>query len=108
MSRSYKICYSTKAKNDLYEIYDYISQRLCALQNAKNTIAKIVKEVRSLSFMPARYALLDREPWKSLGLRKTKAGNFNIFYLIKERETTVFVTRVLFGGRDNQNIELAA
>lgn len=57
MTDSYKVGYSVDALDDLREIYSYIANELLVPETASAQLSRIRKEVRSLDFMPARYAL---------------------------------------------------
>ena len=61
MTDSYKVGYSVDALDDLREIYSYIANELLVPETATAQLGHIRKEVRSLDFMPARYALADWE-----------------------------------------------
>ena len=56
MTDSYKVGYSVDALDDLREIYSYIANELLVPETASAQLSRIRKEVRSLDFMPARYA----------------------------------------------------
>lgn len=62
MSDTYSVIYSPEAKDDLREIYSYIAFDLKAPDTAEGQVNRIRKEIRSLDFMPARYAIVDWEP----------------------------------------------
>ena len=70
MSDPYNVVYSPEALSDLKDIYAYIAQELMVPDTALNQVNRIRKEIRSLDFMPSRYALVDWEPWKSMGMHK--------------------------------------
>lgn len=57
MTDSYKVGYSVDALDDLREFYSYIANELLVPETATAQLSSIRKEVRSLDFMPARYAL---------------------------------------------------
>lgn len=48
----YKLEISPKAKNDLAEIKEYISDELCNPQAAKSLVSKIIKKIRMLPEHP--------------------------------------------------------
>ena len=54
----------------------------------------------SLDYMPKRYRLFDREPWRSRGLRIVSVDNYCILYIVNNDEITVTIMRVLYVGRD--------
>lgn len=63
MNGDYAVLYSPRAKDDLSEIYSYIASDLESPGNAKGQTNRIREEIRSLGFMPARYDIVDWEPW---------------------------------------------
>lgn len=104
MSDSYNVVYSPQALNDLKDIYAYIAQELFVPDTARNQVNRIRKEIRSLDFMPSRYALVDWEPWKSMGMHKVPVDNFVVFYTVDSDSMTVSVIRIVYGGRDIESI----
>lgn len=104
MSDPYNVVYSPEALSDLKDIYAYIAQELMAPDTALNQVNRIRKEIRSLDFMPSRYALVDWEPWKSMGMRKVPVDNFVVFYTVDSNSMTVVIIRIVYGGRDIESI----
>ncbi len=98
MTDQYSIQYSKDALDDLREIYSYIANELMVPETASGQISRIRKQIRSLDFMPGRYALVDWEPWHSMGMHQLPVDNFIVFYLVEE--DSVSVARVIYGGRD--------
>ena len=82
MTDSYKVGYSVDALDDLREIYSYIANELLVPETASAQLSRIRKEVRSLDFMPARYALVDWEPWHSMKMHQLPVDNFIVYYLV--------------------------
>lgn len=104
MTENYTVSYSGDALNDLREIYTYIANELLVPETAAGQVGRIRKEVRSLNFMPARYALVEWEPWHSMGMRQLPVNNFIVFYLVNDEVGTVTVVRIFYGGRDIEGI----
>ena len=100
MSKSFNVYYSQEALDDLKDIYSYIAFHLLEKETAKNLVARIRKEVKTLSSMPERYAAVDWEPWRSEGVRTLLVGNFIAYYRIEDQMNTVLVGRILYAGRD--------
>jgi toxin ParE1/3/4 len=96
----WKIIFAERAELDLREIYAYISEYLLEPETARNAIKNIINVIDGLSSFPNRHTLYDEEPWKSLGLRRSNAGNFAVFYCAYEAEKIVRIIRVIYGGRD--------
>ena len=104
MNDSYQVAYSPEALDDLKGIYAYIAQELLAPGTAKKQINRIREEIRSLSFMPSRYALVDWEPWKGIGMHKVSVDHFVIFYTVNSETMSVTIIRIVYGGRDIESI----
>ena len=58
----------------------------------------------SLDFMPARYTLVEWEPWHSMKMHQLPVDNFIVYYLVDDKERTVTVVRIFYGGRDIEGI----
>ena len=104
MTENYKVGYSEDALDDLREINAYIAHELLVQETAADQVGRIRKEVRSLDFMPARYALVEWEPWHSMRMHQFPVDNFIVYYLIDDEEMSVTVARVFYGGRDIEGI----
>ena len=96
----YQILYTESAKQDLKDIFRYISCDLVEPEIAAKLTQRIMKEIRSLDEMPMRYSLYDEEPWRSRGLRSFQVGNYLVFYIADEKAGNVKVVRIMYGGRD--------
>lgn len=79
MTDSYKVGYSVDALDDLREIYSYIANELLAPETATAQLGHIRKEVRSLDFMPARYALVD---WGALAFDENASASGRQLYCV--------------------------
>lgn len=104
MSDAYRVVYSPQARDDLKEIYTYIAVELQAPETAEGQVNRIRKEIWSLDFMPSRYAIVDWEPWRSMGMHRVPVDNFVIYYAVNTERCTVTVIRIFYGGRDVENI----
>ena len=54
--------------------------------------------------MPARHPIVDFEPWNSMNVHKFYIDNFIIYYIIDDFSLTVSILRIMYKGRDVQNI----
>lgn len=104
MTDSYKVGYSVDALDDLREIYAYIANELLVPETAVAQLGRIRREVRSLDFMPARYALVSWEPWHSMEMHQLTIDNFIAYYLVDDEKKVVTVVRIFYGGRDIEEI----
>ena len=53
-----------------------------------------------MDFMPARYALVEWEPWHSMKMHQLPVDNYIVYYLVDDKERAVTVARIFYGGRD--------
>ena len=104
MTENYKVGSSEDALNDLREIYAYIANELLVPETAAAQVGRIRKEVRSLDFMPARYALVEWDPWHSMKMHQLPVDNFIVYYLVDDEEMAVTVVRIFYGGQDIEGI----
>ena len=94
------VIYSARARQDLRNIYEYISYDLLVPETATRQTRRIMKEIRSLDEMPMRHRLYDDEPWHSQGVRFFPVDNYLVFYLPDETKNTVYIVRIIYSGRD--------
>lgn len=62
MNAAYSVIYSPEALDGLKEIYAYIAFTLLVPETTEGQVSRIRKEIRSLDFMPSRYARVEWEP----------------------------------------------
>lgn len=94
------VIYSARARQDLRNIYEYISYDLLVPETATRQTRRIMKEIRLLDEMPMRHRLYDDEPWHSQGVRFFPVDNYLVFYLPDETKNTVYIVRIIYSGRD--------
>lgn len=104
MSGSYQIQYSPQALEDIKDIYRYIAYELRAPGTAQKQVDRLRKAARSLDRMPARHAVVDWEPWRSMGMHKVPVGRFLIFYTVASEAKAVTIVRIVYGGRNLENL----
>jgi toxin ParE1/3/4 len=96
--------YARSAETDLDDIYRHIAESLSVPDIAIKQIRRIVERVSKLDAMPKRYPVYEREKWGSIGLRRTNVDNFAVFYLPDDVRYTVTIVRILYSGRDIDEI----
>lgn len=98
----YKIVIEETAENDLVGILSYISDTLHEPGIAIKIYRSIKKEVLTLNKMPFRYAVVNEEPYSSMGVRRIPVENYTAFYIVDENEKTVHIFRILYNRREWQ------
>lgn len=102
MPDSYKVIILPEAQEDIRKIVHYIARSLSAPQAALNLSKAFQREIRSLSKMPKRFAVIDAPPWKEAGIRRFTVKNYYVYYLLDEEEQTVKIIAVIYTGRDQE------
>ena len=75
----YKVVIEETAENDLLGILNYIKNTLREPNIAMKIYGSIKKVILSLKQMPFRYALLNEEPYRSMGVRQIPIENYIAF-----------------------------
>ena len=100
----YKIVIEVTAQNDLISILSYISDTLHEPNIAFKIYGSIKQEILTLNKIPFRYAVVNEEPYRSMGVRRIPVENYTAFYVIEESEKTVHIFRILYTRREWQNL----
>ena len=96
----YEVKLTLQAVEQIHEIVNYISCVLLEPETARHWANILRKEISSLNLMPARYPLIEEEPWRTHGIRKMNTKNFLVYYMIDDKTRTVSVTAVIYGCRN--------
>ena len=97
---NYKVFVSEQAERDLDGVYSYICFELKSETSAKGIASRLRGAMTGLSVMPKRYRVYPLEPWLSREIRFVSVGNYMMFYLVKDAESEVWITRIVYGKRD--------
>jgi plasmid stabilization system protein ParE len=97
-----KLLLSPEAQCDLETIKAYISNELANPIAARNVVSRITKSLKSLKDMPDIGPKLSSKISVETGYRFLVSGKYLAFY--RHENTTVFVDRILYGGRDYVSI----
>lgn len=97
---TYRVKITEYAIEQMQEAMTYISKVLLEPGVARKWLAKLKQEISSLGSMPQRFPLVEEEPWRTNGIRKMLVGNFIVYYWPDDPNSTVWVTAVIYGRRD--------
>ncbi len=104
MTEAFNIIYSPEAVEDLKSIYEYIKTEFKSEPIAFKQTKRIREKILSLNFMPHRHSLVDYDPWHSMKIRKILIDNYIAFYLINDKQKIVTIIRILYAGRNTEEI----
>lgn len=96
----YSISYTPPATRDIRCILDYISYAIFEPQAALSVVNAITARISKLETMPVRYPVYRDWPVKTEKIRYFTVKNYVVFYSCNEKNLTVSIVRVIYGGRD--------
>lgn len=98
--KTYNVFLTKDARNNLKEIFAYISDILMEPRAAKRIQKSILQSITSLETMPLRHPLIGDEPYKNYGVRIQTAENYLVFYTVDEIGSSVNILNVVYCRRD--------
>ena len=87
----------------IQETISYISKVLLVPETATAWTDYLEKQITGLSIMPARFPMVDIEPWRTKGIRRMPVKNFVVYYYIEENTKEVWITSVVYSKRNQLN-----
>lgn len=97
----YPVIITTHAIQAISEIRDYIAVQLLNPTAARTHLELFREEIKKLADDPYNIKTIDESPWShEMGVRKIRVKNYYIYYWIDEEISTVYVTDVIYVGRD--------
>lgn len=91
----YEVLVSESFHRDLTNIVYYLVHQLDAPLAASSFLISVEKTVKSLSFMPYRFSLVNDPHLHHKGFRKCIIKNYLLFYQIREESRTIAIHRLL-------------
>jgi len=100
----YQIRITKNSEQDIYDTIRYIDYILKNPDAADNLLKQIEKISHLLEEFPKKFPLVDDPFLKPLGIRSVSVKNYLLFYIISEKEQTVYLVRFLFSKSDWKSI----
>lgn len=101
---NFSLKFTSKANEDLEQIYSYISAKLFAEIAADKLLERIEGSIMRLKDFPYSCSFVLDEPLKNRGYRRLIVDNYIVFYLVNELDKQVVVMRILYGAQSYQNL----
>ena len=99
--KRYSIVYAEGAVQDIWEKVDYIEHKFRDPDLAELWYLRLRGAIQDdLSTLPYKYAVYDREPWKTKGVHLMLFRNDVVLYSIDEQAHTVYIRAVCTKGRE--------
>ena len=91
MDIKYEVIITERAKQELKEIYDYISKSLMEENTADKLIDKIEKELLQLEDIPEGFSVIENYCKKDFEYRRLPINNYVAIYRIdKEKKSGIY------------------
>lgn len=103
-TNTYEIVFTDTAKEELEEIYEYISVHLLEVGAANRLMDKIEQSILRLEQNPYSCVEVHIKPHNSL-YRKLVIENYIVLYEVEETYKQVVIYRVVYGKRDYLKME---
>lgn len=98
--KEYEVKVTRQALEQMKAIVHYISCDLMAPEAADKLLDKLKEAIVKLSNFPNKHPVIDEEPWRAEGIRKTVVKNFHIYYWVDDVNNKVQVIAIIYGKRD--------
>jgi len=99
MDFKYNLEFTDDCKNEILEIYEYISQNLASTEAAKKLMKKIKTSIMHLSEEPYLYMRIDTTNNSHNNFRRIVVNNYVILYLVSEANHTVYISHMYYGKK---------
>ena len=99
---TYKIQLTIVGKFDLEDIYSYIRYHFCDEITAKKVFEKIRASFDALTYFPYRFRKIQTIEHRDI--RLMSVDSYGVLFVIDDEEATVKIIRIIYSGRDIDNI----
>lgn len=99
--KQYRVTISEEAKADLFSIYHYVRDELCAPVAADNLLDKLSQAMLSLAIFPERCSVIETLLDRGYTFRQLIVKKYRIIYHILEDE--VIIVGIVYGSRHIDN-----
>lgn len=96
----YEIEFTEDARDEIREIYEYISKNLVNEDAAKRLMRKMRKNVMDLAESPKIYVKIEKKDRMKREFRRMVVDNFIILYTIDEDKKTIYISHMYYGRRN--------
>ena len=96
----YEIEFTEDARDEIREIYEYISKNLVNKEAAKRLMRKMRNSVMDLAESPRLYAKIEKKDRMKKEFRRIVVDNYIILYTIEKNKKTVYISHMYYGKRN--------
>ena len=96
-NEQYKVVFTNTCKQEIENIYNYISKNLYSPKAARKFMSNIEKVASILKSMPRLYRIIKKPRGVSFNYRRVVINNYVLIYTIFEKEKIVYISHVYYG-----------
>ena len=96
----YEIEFTEDCRDEINEIYEYISEKLVAENSAKKLMRKMRDAVMDLSETPNLYMKIEKKDRNKREFRRMVIDNFVVLYTVDENSKKVYIAHMHYGRRN--------
>ena len=96
----YEIEFTEDCREEIDEIYEYISEKLVAENSAKKLMLKMRAAIMDLSESPNLYMKIEKKDKLKREYRRIVIDNFVVLYTVDESNKKVYIAHMYYGRRD--------
>lgn len=96
----YEIEFPENCKEEISEIYQYISENLVSENSEKRLMRKLRNKVNYLSYNPEIYEKIHRKNLRNQEFRKFIVDNYVILYAIDKPKKIVYISHMYYNKRN--------
>ena len=96
----YEIEFTEDARDEIREIYEYISKNLVNENAAKRLMRKMRKSVLDLAEFPQKFVKIEKKDRMKREFRRMVVDNFIVLYTIDEDKKTIYISHMYYGRRN--------
>ena len=102
-SKKFDIEFTEECKEEMIEIYDYISNNLEAIKAAERLFLLLNKFIVSLEKNPDMYMKIGKKDKLKREYHRIVVKNFIVLYTVDYKNKKVFISRMIYGRRNYLN-----
>ena len=103
ISKNFKIVFTIDCKNEIDDIYNYISKKLFSDNATKKLMKKLEDIIENLKYMPKSYPIIRKHNDLELEYRKITLGKYIILYTISKTENIIYIVHMYYGRSNYLN-----
>lgn len=96
----YEIEFTEDCRDEIRDIYKYISENLKAEQAAKRLMKKMRDNIMALAESPEIYVTITKRDKRKRDFRRMVVDNYIILYTIDENRKTIYISHMYYGKRN--------